>query len=107
MSHRNIASKLTIPCRERAFFTIKPDGNFVPGQERPRCARYREMVGQLKCARLQAGMAQTEVAHGMGRCRTWVTTIEACELEFGILDLIGFCRVYGMRTRDVIALMDR
>jgi len=69
-------------------------------------ARYRELIARLKGARNKAGLTQADVASRMGRCRTWVAKIEACELECGIMDLLGFCKVYGLRARDVIKEME-
>jgi len=69
-------------------------------------ARYRELIGRFKGARNKAGLTQAEVANRFGRCRTWVAKIEACELECGIMDLLGFCRMYGLRARDVIKEME-
>jgi len=68
--------------------------------------RYRDLIARLKGARNKAGLTQAEVATAMERCRTWVAKIEACELECGIMDLIGFCKVYGMRARDVVKEME-
>jgi transcriptional regulator with XRE-family HTH domain len=70
------------------------------------CPGYRALVARLRGARLNAGLTQSEVAARMGRCRTWVAKIESCELECGILDLMGFCRVYGLDVRDVIGSME-
>jgi transcriptional regulator with XRE-family HTH domain len=63
------------------------------------------MVARLKSARLKAGMTQAVVAQRMGRCRTWVAKIESCELECGIMDLIGFCRVYRLEVAEMIRII--
>ena len=68
---------------------------------------YRLLVARLRDARLKAGLTQAAVAGRTGHCRTWVAKIESCELECGLLDLIGFCRVYGLEVKEVIGIMEK
>jgi len=68
--------------------------------------RYRELVEHLRGRRLDLGLTQAQAAHAIGVNRTWISKVENCELSLDLLGLVRFCRVYGLRARDVIEIME-
>ena len=70
-------------------------------------AHYRELIAHLRDRRKDLGLTQSQAARVMEVSRTWVSKVECCELGLDLLGLAMLCRVYRLRARDVIALMDR
>ena len=69
-------------------------------------AGYRQLVARLREARKGLGLTQQEVADRLGAGRTWVAKIEMCELRLDLLQFVRLCRVYGLKAREVIGVME-
>jgi len=55
---------------------------------------YRYVIGRLREARDEAGLTQAEVAHKLGRPRTFVSKCELGERRIDPVDLRDFAVVY-------------
>ena len=77
-------------------FGISPNG-ILSYNNMPR-AIYQEdhkiIVDRLKQARLEAGLAQIEVAERLGRTQSYVSKIESGQRRFDVLQLKEFAKLY-------------
>jgi len=64
--------------------------------------RYRRFLSQLKTARIEAGLSQTEAANRLGRPQSFVSKCESGERRVDVVELLGFCEVYGI---DVVGFV--
>ena len=56
---------------------------------------YRLFLGQLKIARVSAGLTQADVAHRLKRYQSYVSKCESGERRVDIVDLVEFADLYG------------
>jgi len=55
---------------------------------------HKIIVDRLKQARLEAGLAQIEVAERLGRTQSYVSKIESGQRRFDVLQLKEFAKLY-------------
>ena len=65
------------------------------------------MISLLVMSRRKRRLSQKQVARNFGACRQWVSKIEHCEIEIGIITLIRLCRMYGIRSSDVVRRLEK
>jgi transcriptional regulator with XRE-family HTH domain len=57
-------------------------------------SRYRNFLGRLRQARMDAALTQEEVARLLGRPQTWVSKCELGERRVDFVELVEFARLY-------------
>ena len=60
-----------------------------------RSKEYRDFVGKLRKARLDAGLRQIDVAKKLKRTQSYVSRVEVGEQRLDILELQKFAKLYG------------
>tara|TARA_B100000745_G_scaffold208438_1_gene137854 strand:- start:654 stop:875 length:222 start_codon:yes stop_codon:yes gene_type:complete len=60
-----------------------------------RSKEYRDFVGKLRKARLDAGLRQIDVAKKLKRTQSYVSRVEVGEQRLDILELKKFADLYG------------
>ncbi|MEK9201406.1 MAG: helix-turn-helix transcriptional regulator [Patescibacteria group bacterium] len=56
---------------------------------------YKEMLGRLKKARIDAGLAQQEVADKLGKPQSYISKIESGERRLDVAELKNLAKIYG------------
>lgn len=59
-------------------------------------SRYRNLVCELKAARIRRGLGQVQVGRLLGRSRSWAGKVERVEVRLDVVQLIDVCRVLGV-----------
>ena len=67
---------------------------------------YHRIVDQLRSTRRSLGMTQADVAEKVGVSRAWIVKVEQCELSLDLLHLAMLCRVYGLKTEDLVGMLE-
>ncbi len=67
---------------------------FTPG--------YRQLVEDLRLARIGRRMRQEDVGKRMGCTRHWVAKVEACQARLDLVQFVRLCRVYGLNTNRIL-----
>ncbi len=55
---------------------------------------YKDIIERLKTARIDAGFAQQEVAHKMGKPQSYVSKIESGERRLDVAEIKKFALIY-------------
>ncbi len=55
---------------------------------------YREIIERLKKARIQAGLAQHEVAKKLGKPQSYISKIESGERRLDVVEIKKFALIY-------------
>ena len=63
---------------------------------------YRRLTGQLKAARLKAGLTQEQAGRTIGKGRNWVSLIESSQQRLDILHFALLCIAYGTSAVEMI-----
>lgn len=64
--------------------------------------RYRRFLGQLKSARIEAGLSQTEAAKRVGRPQSFISKCESGERRVDVVELSVLCDIYGVDVLDFL-----
>ncbi len=67
---------------------------FTPG--------YRQLVQDLRRARLGRNMRQQDVGRRLGVTRHWVAKVEACQARLDLVQFVRLCRLYRVDASRVI-----
>jgi transcriptional regulator with XRE-family HTH domain len=65
--------------------------------------RYERFLEALRQARTDSGLTQTEVARRLGRPQSFVSKCESGERRVDVVELLEFCRAYGVSPLAFIA----
>lgn len=57
---------------------------------------YERFLGQLKEARVRAGLTQTDAARRLGRPQSFVSKCESGERRVDVVELGQFCKAYNL-----------
>jgi transcriptional regulator with XRE-family HTH domain len=63
---------------------------------------YKDIIDRLKTARIEAGLAQQEVADKLGKPQSYVSKIESGERRLDVLEIKRFAIVYKKDINFVI-----
>jgi len=55
---------------------------------------YKDIIERLKTARIEAGLAQQEVADGLGKPQSYVSKIESGERRLDVAEIKKFANIY-------------
>ena len=55
---------------------------------------YKEIIGRLKTARVEAGLAQQEVADKLGKPQSYISKIESGERRLDVAEMKKFAQIY-------------
>lgn len=55
---------------------------------------YKEIIGQLKSARLESGLAQQEVADKLGKPQSYISKIKSGERRLDVAEIKKFVVIY-------------
>lgn len=67
---------------------------------------YSLFLEQLRNAREEKGLTQTEVAERLGQTQSFVSKVERGERRVDIVELRAFCRAIGIAFPEFISLID-
>lgn len=67
---------------------------------------YRMMVSTLRSARMRAGLTQADAGQKIGHSRQWVSKAEICEIRLDVMQVIAFCRAYGLKAHSLVRRME-
>jgi transcriptional regulator with XRE-family HTH domain len=70
-------------------------------------ARYRAFLKQLKKARLDACLSQTELALKIGETQTMISKCERGERRIDVVELQTFCQAFGLSLKEFVATLER
>jgi ribosome-binding protein aMBF1 (putative translation factor) len=68
---------------------------------------YGEFLALLRKAREGAGLSQEKAARKLGKPQSFVSKCESGERRVDVVELIEFCRVYGIRATEVVRELER
>lgn len=68
--------------------------------------RYRQLVDQLKAARLAAGLSQQELANRLGKPQSFVAKTEGYERRLDILEFLIIAQHMGLPPTCLSGLID-
>lgn len=68
---------------------------------------YRAMIRRLVDARKKCRLTQASVASLFGVHHQWVSKIENCDVSIDVISLIRLCRVYRIRSADLVGWMEK
>lgn len=60
---------------------------------------YKEIIERLKTARIEAGLAQQEVADKLGKPQSYISKIESGERRLDVVEIKKFANIY---KKDVL-----
>ena len=66
--------------------------------------KYRELIDNLKCARIEAGLSQQQVADVLGKPQSYIAKVEGYERRLDIIELIEFSNEVNA---DIIKLVSK
>lgn len=64
--------------------------------------RYDRFLEELRRARLDAELSQTEAAKELKRPQSFVSKCESGERRVDVVELMDFCRAYGISIEDFV-----
>ncbi len=64
--------------------------------------KYARLLRELRKARKDADLTQTEVAAHFGAHAPFVSKIESGERRIDVVELAEFCRIYGMKLAALL-----
>lgn len=64
--------------------------------------KYAVLLQALREAREQAGLTQTDVARRFGAHASFVSKCESGERRIDVLELVQFCKLYGVTVSDFL-----
>ena len=64
--------------------------------------RYRKLLKELKLARMNAKLTQTQVAAKFGAHASFVSKCESGERRIDVIELTDFCKIYGVKFEDFL-----
>ena len=56
---------------------------------------YRDIIERLKIGRIEAGLAQQEVADKLGKPQSYISKIESGERRLDVAELNNLAKIYG------------
>ena len=59
---------------------------------------YKEIIERLKTARIEAGLAQQEIAKKLSKPQSYISKIESGERRLDVAEIKRFANVYGKST---------
>ena len=59
---------------------------------------YKEIIERLKTARIEAGLAQQEVAKKLGKPQSYISKIESGERRLDVAEMKKFAQIYKKPT---------
>lgn len=68
---------------------------------------YSLFIAQLRNAREERGLTQTDVAEKLGQTQSFVSKVERSERRLDVVELRAFCDAIGIPFQKFIAQMDR
>ena len=68
--------------------------------------KYQKLLNALRQARKDAGLTQLEVAEKLDTYASYVSKCESGERRIDVIELAGFCRVYGVELGDFLGKLD-
>ena len=68
---------------------------------------YSLFLEQLRNAREEKGLTQTEVAERLGQSQSFVSKVERGERRIDIVELRAFCQVMDLRFVDLVKQFER
>lgn len=68
---------------------------------------YRELIAELKRARLALGITQTQAGQAVGMSRNWIHKVEQCELRLDVVQFCRLCGVYAVSAASLVRRIDR
>lgn len=68
---------------------------------------YSLFLAQLRNAREEKGLTQTDVAQELGQTQSFVSKVERGERRLDVVELRAFCNAIGIQFPRFIAQMDR
>jgi transcriptional regulator with XRE-family HTH domain len=77
------------------------------GRGQHHAAEYRKLTGLLKQARLDAGIAQAQLAETLGRPQSYVSKIELGVRLVDPVELRELCRALRLRLPDLLKDWER
>src|SRR5438477_1331961 len=69
--------------------------------------RYAIFLKKLKKARQDAGLTQTELATKIGETQTFVSKCERGERRIDVIELLTFCRAFGVNLGQFVTTLER
>ena len=67
---------------------------------------YSLFLEQLRKAREEKGLTQTELAEKLGQTQSFISKVERGERRLDVVELRSFCLALGISFRKFIALVD-
>ena len=67
---------------------------------------YRNLIGQLICARKKRGITQAELAGKLGKTQSFVAKIETCERRLDVVEFLVLSRLIGEDPCQIISALD-
>lgn len=67
---------------------------------------YRQLLIQLRNAREESGLTQSDVAERLGQTQSFVSKIERGERRLDVIELRAFCLAIGIPFTDFVAELD-
>lgn len=64
--------------------------------------RYRKLLKELKAARINAKLTQTEVAAKFGAHASFISKCESGERRVDVIELADFCKIYGVTLEEFL-----
>jgi len=74
----------------------------VPTKKSLYSTEYERFLQSLRRAREEAGLTQNEAARRLHRPQSFVSKCESGERRVDVVELIQFCRVYGITTGNLL-----
>lgn len=68
---------------------------------------YRSIIRNLRVAREEAGVQQTELSAALGRAHNYVSRIETAERRIGVVELIVIANALGIDPVELFARIIR
>jgi len=68
--------------------------------------RYRRLLDALKNARIAANLTQAEAAEHLKKPQSFVSKCESGERRIDVIELLEYCRIYGVSAENILAAID-
>jgi len=68
---------------------------------------YKQVLKQLRDAREDSGLTQSDVAERLGQTQSFVSKVERSERRLDVVELRAFCNAIGIQFSEFIAEVER